>query len=102
MQIDPLLPTPLVHGPLIADPRHRRPDRRVQPQRSAHRDAGLALCAIQRVPEQFEDGRTAGDEGCVGGDGGGGGGGGGGPLLPFIIVAAGRFGGWDGGGIFFV
>lgn len=50
MQIHALRPTPLVHGPLIADPRHRRPDRRVQSQGTAHRDAGLAFCAVQGVP----------------------------------------------------
>ena len=92
MQIDPLCPSPFVHSPLVADPRNRRPDRRVQSQRSAHRDASLALCAIQGVPQQVVDGRSAGDEGCERGDSAGGGGG---VLLLHFIAAAGGFRWWD-------
>lgn len=62
VQIYPLRSSPLVHSPLITDLRHRHPDRRVQSQRSAHRHAGLALCAIEGFPQEVGDGRTAGDE----------------------------------------
>lgn len=92
-----------MHGPLITDLGHRRPDRRIQSQRAAHGDARLARGAIQGVPQQLIDGRTTGDEGCEGGDGGHGVA----LLLLCVIVAAGGVGCWDcgcdgrdGGGFF--
>ena len=103
MQIHPLRPTPLAYGPRVADLRHRRPDRRVQAQGTAHRDAGFALCAVEGGPEEVGDGRAAGDEGCDGGDCGGGGG----VLLLFVVVVGAAGGlwwfdcccdGWDRGG----
>lgn len=96
MHIHPLRPTPLVHGPVVADPRRRRLDRRVQPWWSAHRDAGLARRESQSVPDQVVDGGPAGVE--EGGEGRGDAAGVGGLLVAVVVVvvvvAAGVWG-WD-------